>query len=188
MPVAAQPEIVAHETRLVGFEKKLGHERGHVEPDERNENEPLPLRPGPRERRRFPAGQAHENESTLTRFFCHSLFADERASETATPAGDRADGKIFERIHLLPERDFDGVAALCIFLNEPGRLHAVGQHVRLLAPALRPLARSRAGAAAVGADSRIENSRPARRCRRAAALLPSLRARARSDPRSGVVP
>src|SRR5947209_11631853 len=68
--VVAQGEVFADESRLVNVEEKLGHENRDVQSDQAKKNEPGPLDPGLRDRRRFATGEAHVIEGIPTQIRC----------------------------------------------------------------------------------------------------------------------
>src|SRR5689334_14504184 len=61
-------QIRPDEPRLGSVNHNLRRECDQIKPNEREKNDPLPLRPSPRVGRRFSAGQAHCVEDTANAF------------------------------------------------------------------------------------------------------------------------
>src|SRR5438067_1791825 len=81
-PAIAQRKILADEPGLVRIEKKLGDKHRDVYADQAQQDDPRPLDPTPRSRRRFPAREAHVPERIPTRIRCRWI----RASAASGPA------------------------------------------------------------------------------------------------------
>src|SRR5476649_1016190 len=71
-PPVAQAQKVANDSRLIGFKKELRDERRDVCADQNEQDHALPFAPTPCQRRRLPAGQAHETRVSQRNFFVDS--------------------------------------------------------------------------------------------------------------------